>query len=112
MSSVTKYLKAREARLTGIETEGDLAGELVCPQIYLWKINPEGKKTDAMYKVAHDTEILVEKKKVAPIGDTFYYVRCKEVRHVRGWVTERFINWSNLSNGVSQESEETPLPSE
>jgi len=108
MSSVTTYTRAKEASLTGVETEGPLAGELVCPEIYLWKIDSVGRKTSPLYKVKNGTEILVEKRKEAPIGDIYYYVRCKDVRHVRGWVTERFIEWPNLSNGNSQEPKETP----
>ena len=77
------------ATLTGIETEGDLAGEIVCEEIFLWKLaRKTGERVRVRFKLPHGTKVKVDKTTTNGAGTVLYHIR-GEGKH--GWVTERFL---------------------
>ena len=83
----------RHAKLTGIETEGELKGTVVCPIIYLWKLNRSNLRIDPRYKLPHDTEVLIDRTATNTQGENLVHVRKVDHKAIHGWVTERFINY-------------------
>lgn len=81
----------KRARLTGIETEGELAGEIVCPMIYLWKLNRSNMRIVGRYKLPHDTEVFVDRTATNAQGEELVHVRKVDHKAIHGWVTSRFI---------------------
>lgn len=94
-SEMKVYDKRRSARMTGIETQGELAGEIVCPIIYLWNLAAGGVRANASGKIEHNAEVWVERKCTSTLGEVLYKVRSKERPRLRGWVTELFVNFEN-----------------
>lgn len=84
-------LPAKTAKLTGIETEGELAGEVVCPTIFLWKLNRQGERVRVRSKLPHDTAVTVDKTTTNGMGNVLFHIRKADSRGVHGWVTERFL---------------------
>lgn len=87
-----KPVKNLPAKLTGIETEGELAGQVVCEKIYLWRItNRDRMREYARYNLPHDTEVIVDRETTNVLEEHLYHVRKADHRSIHGWVTERFV---------------------
>lgn len=78
-------------RMTGIETQGDLAGEIVCPIINLWKVNDAGDRHRLSARIPHDTPVFSDRYKYDATSTKMIFVVQKGKSRIRGWVTERFF---------------------
>jgi hypothetical protein len=85
------YQSPMTATLTGIETEGELAGELVAPEIFVWKINTSGRRYAVNGKIPHGTKVKVSSRAETDVDGLLYYVR--QNRGPKGWVTARFVDF-------------------
>jgi len=86
-----KYKTAKRAKVTGIETEGPSAGQLVCPEINLWRIDSLGVRKKRQSRIKHDEVVLVYEETSGPGGEKLYFVRHLVSGNIRGWVTARFL---------------------
>lgn len=77
--------------MTGIETEGELAGEIVCPEINLWAISKKGARVAAIRKFPHGHPVFILGERQGPGGETLYYVRDRKYMGKKGWATARFV---------------------
>lgn len=93
----TRFRKTRKAHLTGIETEGDLAGEVVCPFIYVWKINNEGRRYKMVGRIPHGAAVWITSSGETPIDGIVYYVH-QTGGGPKGWVTGRFVDFDQDPN--------------
>ena len=87
---ITEFSPRLNATMTGMETEGLDAGEIVCPIINLWVLGRDGIKIKVRAKIPHGAPVTINKK-VEAAGSVFYYVRSVHLPPRRGWVTERFV---------------------
>jgi len=85
----------RKATTTGIETEGDLAGTLVAEVIHLWGLASGGLRSSSKRSVQHDTEVYVERRVDNILNETMYKIRSVENPRDAGWVSERFVIFSD-----------------
>lgn len=82
----------REGVMTGIETQGDSAGELVCPTINLWKINPyNGQYTYCRGRIDHGERVEILKEREGPADSHLLFVHGLDKTRLRGWVLDRFV---------------------
>lgn len=94
-SKIKSYRPPKLAHMTGIETEGELAGEIVCPIIYLWKLAAGGIRAHGRGKIEHGAAVRVEKQCTSIMGEVLYRVRSKEKPRLSGWVTAAFVEFDN-----------------
>ncbi len=78
--------------MTGRETEGDLAGEIVCPKIVLWALDKRtNRRNKVLGHIRHDTKVNILDECKGPAEEVLYLVQSQERRKTEGWVTERFV---------------------
>lgn len=90
---IRPYHKRRTATLSGVEIEGELAGQLVCPVIYLWNLGRDGHRSSPLRNLLHETVVWVEAECRNSSGELLYRVRDKGDRKKWGWVTDRFVKF-------------------
>jgi len=87
---VKAILPVQKATLNGIESEGPLTGEIVCPEIFLWKLNRMGFRVRPKAKLSHGTAVTVDKTTENDAGEILFHVRGPSCE---GWVTGRFLDY-------------------
>ena len=84
-------LPHKHATLTGVETEGVLAGQVVCHKIHLWKINKITQfRERPCGELPHGAEVTVDKITSNTSGQILFHVRGSGEH---GWVSGRFLSY-------------------